>query len=180
MYRFVSENYNDQGSSRIPDVAFHPDGCTFTVSYKDNNHICVYDSSTQSLLRTYRNPEARLDWPHGVTMTNRHIIVSNKLNTKCVPRKPSVFNVYRIGEPSGEPITVFTTPVKYLGEAHSFAVHNGRLLVTYCGEHNPWAVVTYSFDDETGKYPDQLAFSNRGSPCMEHPKDCVLMKKGQR
>jgi len=167
MYRFVSEIHNEQGSSRIPDVAFHPNGSMFAASYKENNQIRIYDSSTQSLLRTYQNPDARLDWPHGLTMTNRHIIVSNKRN--CKPLLPSIFNVYRIGEPSGEPITVFKTPMKNFGEAHSFAVHNGRLLVTYCGNQKVWAVVTYRFDDETGKISGPTSileswFTLRGSP----------------
>jgi len=152
MYRFVSEIHNDQDSSNIPDVAFHPNGCTFAVSYKENNQIRVYDSSTQSILRTYQNPEAKLDWPHGVVVTNRHIIVSNKINSKRKPEPSSIFNIYRIGDSSGEPLTVFKTPKQYsgLGEAHSLDVHNGRLLATYSGRKNMWAIVSYSFDDETG------------------------------
>lgn len=135
MYRFVTEIHNDQGSSTIPDVAFHPDGRTFVVSYKENNQICIYDSSTLSLLRTYQNPEAKLDWPHGVVVTSRHIIVSNKIKSKRKPDPPAVFNVYRIGESSEKPITVFNTPKQYsgLGEAHSLDVHNGRLLASYSG-----------------------------------------------
>ena len=152
MYQFVTEIYNDQGNSTIPDVAFHPDGRTFVVSYRENNQICIYESSTLSLLRTYQNPEAKLDWPLGLVVTNRHIIVSNKIDSKRKPGPPSFFNVYRIGDSSGEPITVFNTPPQYsgLGEAHSLDVHNGRLLATYSGKKNVWAIVSYSFDDETG------------------------------
>lgn len=94
-YRFVSDICNDQGASTIPDVAFHPNGCTFAASYKENNQIRVYDSSTKAILRTYQNPEAQLDFPHGVVITNRHIIVSNKHNPA---NKPSTLHVYRVGE----------------------------------------------------------------------------------
>ena len=146
-YRFVSEIHNDQNSSYIDSVAFHPDGHMFAASYGLNNQVRIYDSSTQCLLRTYQNPEARFDWPQGVTITNRHIIVSNKHRPI---RKPGTFNVYRVDDPSEEPLTVFTTPVKHLREAHSFAVHNGRLLVTYCGK-GIGAIVSYCFDDEEGK-----------------------------
>jgi len=149
MYHFVSVIHNDQSSSTVPDVAFHPNGSMFVVSYRENNQIRVYDSSTQSLLRTYRNPESRLNWPHGLTMTKRHIIVSNMLN--CKTPSPGFFNVYRIGDPSVEPLTVFTSPVKYLHKAHSLAVHNGRLLVTYNGRKSIGAIASYCFDDEEGK-----------------------------
>ena len=151
MYRFVTEIHNVQASSTIPDVAFHPNGSVFAASYKENNEVRLYDSITKSLIRTYRNPEARFDWPHGVTMTNKHIIVSNKIKSKSKPCPPGIFNVYRIGDSTGAPINVFKTPVKYLSEAHSFAVHNRRLLVTYCRRKSVWAIVSYSFNDETGQ-----------------------------
>jgi len=166
-YHFVSEIHNDQSSSTIPDVAFNPSGCMFAVTYKDNNEVRIYDSSTQTLLRTYQNPEAQLDWPHGVVMTNRHIIVSNKHNPT---NKPSTFTVYRVGGPSEKPITVFRTPVKHLREAHSLTVHNGRLLVTYCGK-DIWAraIVSYRFDDEEGKISGPTSiieswFAEHGEP----------------
>jgi len=145
MYRFVSDIQNEGSNSRVPDVAFHPSGSMFAVSYGDHNQIRVFDSSTCTLLRTYQNPEAQLDWPHGVFMTDRHIIVSNKLNP---PDKPSVLNVYRIDDPSEKPVTVFTTPIEHLREAHSLALHSQRLLITYCGDIG--AIVSYHFDDETG------------------------------
>jgi len=179
MYRFVSEIINDQSSSFVPDVAFHPDGSMFAVSYKNNNQIRVYDSSTQSLLRTYRNPEARLDWPHGVTMTNRHIIVSNKHNP---PTKPSTFNVYRVGDPSLEPLTVFTTPVKHLREAHSLAVHNGRLLATYCAESigSRRAIVSYRFDDEEGKISGPTSILESCFIMQRNPKGLCFNEEGTK
>jgi len=178
MYRFVSEIINDQGSSNIPDVAFHPDGGMFAVSYKDINQIRVYDSSTRSLLRTYRNPEARLDWPHGVTMTNRHIIVSNKHNPTS---KPSTFNVYRVADPSLEPHTVFTTPVKHLCEVHSLTVHNGRLLATYCGKSfGKRAIVSYRFDDEEGKISGPTSVHKSCFINQRNPKGLCFNEEGTK
>jgi len=40
--------------------------------------------------------------------------------------------------------------IKLPGSAHSLAVHNGRLLSTYCGK-GIGAIVSYCFDDEEGK-----------------------------
>ena len=179
MYRFVSEILNDQDSSFIPDVAFHPDGCMFAVSYRQNNQIRVYDSSTQCLLRTYRNPEARLDWPQGVAITNRHIIVSNK---PYHTTKPGILNVYRVGDPSEEPLTVFTTPVKHLREAHSFAVHNGRLLVTYCGKGKlkGRAIASYSFDDETGKISGPTSILESCFIMQRNPKGLCFNEEGTK
>ncbi|MEN8131041.1 MAG: hypothetical protein ABFS45_12770 [Pseudomonadota bacterium] len=119
----------------------------FAVTYRDNNQVRVFDSSTYRLLRTYQNPEAQLDWPHGLTVTDKHIIVSNKHNS---PNKPSIFNIYRIDDPSGEPAKVFTTPIEHLRVAHSHALKSQRLLVTYAGGAFP-ALASYRFDDETGE-----------------------------
>ena len=146
MYNFLSDIRGDGDNSFIPDVAFHPDGSMFAVSYR-KNQIRVFDSSTCKLLRTYQNQEAQLDWPHGLLLTNKHIIVSNKLTP---PVKPSILNVYRIDDPSDKPVTTFVTPIEHLREAHSLALHGQRLLITYCGKGDSHAIVSYHFDDETG------------------------------
>lgn len=164
MYRFASDIPNEESPSFIPDVAFHPSGSMFAVIYGNLNQVRVFDSSTCTLLRTYRNPRASLDWPHGVLMTDRHIIVSNK----HLREKPSILTAYRIDDPSGKPITVFATPVKHLREAHSLALHGHRLLITYCGK-NIGAVVSYHFDDDTGMISGPTSiqeawFVGRGEP----------------
>ena len=179
MYRFVSEIHNDQDSSYIPDVAFHPNGSMFAASYRDNNQVRVYDSSTRSLLRTYRNPEASLDFPHGVTITNRHIIVSNKLDPTD---RPSILNVYGIDNPSEEPLTVFPTPIKHLREAHSLAVHNGRLVITYCnrGSVQCASIVSYSFDDETGEISGPTSVLDSEFVIQGDPKGICFNEDGTK
>lgn len=165
-YRFVTDIVNDLDSSFVPDVAFYPDGTCFAVSYRDNNQVRVYDSSSLRHLHTYQNPQAQLSFPHGLLITKRHIIVSNKL--KAYSTEPSKLTVYRIGHPSGEPVTVFTTPLEHLREAHSMDTRNGLLYVTYCGK-DIGAILTYAFDDKTGKITGPLNvledwFSQYGEP----------------
>jgi len=165
-YRFVTDIVNELDSSFVPDVGFHPDGTCFAVSYRDNNQIRVYDTSSLRLLQTYQNPQAKLSFPHGLLITKRHIIVSNKL--KAYSTEPSKLTVYRIGDISSEPVTVFTTPLERLREAHSMHVRNGLLYVTYCGK-DIGAILTYAFDDETGKITGPLNvledwFSRYGEP----------------
>jgi WD40 repeat protein len=146
MYNFLSEIQGDGEKTYIADVAFHPNGSMFAVSYM-KDQIRLFDSSTRTLLRTYRNRESRLDWPHGLLLTSRHIIVSNKLRPHG---KPSTLNVYRIDDPSDKPVTTFTTPIEHLKEAHSLTLHGQRLLSTYSGQDSR-AIVSYHFDDETGE-----------------------------
>lgn len=165
-YRFATDIVNELDSSFIPDVAFHPDGTCFAVSYRDNNQVRVYDTPSLRLSQTYQNPQAQLSFPHGLLVTKRHIIVSNKL--KAYSTDPSKLTVYRIGDISGEPVSVFTTPLERLREAHSMDARNGLLYVTYCGK-NIGAILTYAFDDETGKITGPLDiledwFSKYGEP----------------
>ncbi|MGR9101097.1 MAG: hypothetical protein ACU826_11065 [Gammaproteobacteria bacterium] len=179
MYRLVTEIPNDQAKSYITDVAFHPDGGLYAVVYRDLNQIRLYDAATHSLVRTYRNPQAGLDWPHGAVMTDNHLIVSNKHH---LMNRPSVLNVYRIGDSSDEPAAVFPTPVKNLRLAHSLAACGGIVLVTYYGK-GIRALVSYRFDDETGTLtgPVDLVdgwFGEHGNPkgvCFNREGNKVLV-----
>lgn len=148
-YRFLTEIINDQDSSYISDVAFNPDGSIFAVTYRDNDEVRIYDSTSLALLRTYSNPESLLCFPHGIACTEKYIIVSNKIISSYV--EPGIFTVYKFDDPSSKPVTVFRTPLENLGEAHSFDIHDGKLVVTYCyGGSCSAAIVTYQFDHETG------------------------------
>jgi len=176
-YRFVAEIVNDLDSSFVPDVVFHPEGAYFAVSYRDNNQVRVYDTSSLSLLHTYQNPQARLSFPHGLLITRRHIIVTNKL--KAYSTEPSKLTVYRIGDPSGEPVTVFTTPLERLREAHSMDTRNGLLYVTYCGE-DIGAILTYAFDDETGTITGPLNVLEDWFSQYGEPKGICLNEDGSK
>ena len=173
-YRYVCDIPNADASSYIPDVSFHPNGSAFAVTYRDNNQVRLFDSATRKLLRAYENPSARLDWPHGVIMTDRHIIVSNKLNP---PSKPSILTVYRIDNPADDPVTVFPTPVEHLREAHSLALHKKRLLATYCGK-DIGALVTYGFDDETGEISGPIDITESWFSEFGEPKGVCFNARG--
>ncbi len=173
-YRYVCDIPNADANSYIPDISFHPNGSVFAVTYRDNNQIRLFDSVTRKLLRAYENPSARLDWPHGVIMTDRHIIVSNKLNP---PAKPSILNVYRMDNPADDPVRVFPTPIEHLREAHSLALHNKRLLATYCGK-GIGALVTYGFDDETGEISGPIDITESWFSEFGEPKGVCFNAQG--
>lgn len=176
-YRFVTEIVNDQDSSFVPDAAFHPDGTYYAISYRDNNQVRVYNASSSTLFRTYQNPQAQLSFPHGLLITKNHIIVSNKL--KAYSTEPSKFTVYRIDDSSGEPVEVFTTPLENLREAHSMDIRNGLLYVTYCGK-DIGAILTYAFDDETGRITGPVNVVDEWFSQYGEPKGICLNEDGSK
>lgn len=175
-YNFSYEVINDQSPSFISDVAFHPNGSIFAVTYRDNDEVRIYNPSSRELLRTYKNPESLLYLPHGIKITENHIIVSNKILSSFV--EPAIFTIYRIDAQSSKPVTVFRTPLEDLGEAHSFDIHEDKLLVTYCGTKNG-AVLSYHFDDETGEITGPRSilegFTNHGEP-----KGICFLEEGKK
>ncbi len=160
------EIHNDQDSSFIPDVTFHPTQSIFAVSYRDNDEVRLYDINSQQVIRKYANPQAQLSYPHGALLTENHLIVTNKLGERGI--EPSKLTVYRIDSESCEPVTVFTTPANHLREAHSLDIRSGKLLVTYCGK-NTGGILTYDFNDDTGEITGPIScledwFSGYGEP----------------
>ncbi|MGR9074134.1 MAG: hypothetical protein ACU833_13820 [Gammaproteobacteria bacterium] len=176
MYRLVTEIPNDQAKSYITDVAFHPGGGLYAVVYRDLNQIRLYDAATHTLVRSYRNPQAGLDWPHGAVMTERHLIVSNKHNPM---NRPSVLNVYRLDDSSDAPAAVFPTPVKNLRLAHSLAVCGGIVLATYYGK-GIRALVSYRFDDETGTLTGPVDLVDGWFGEHGNPKGVCLNREGTK
>jgi hypothetical protein len=57
MYRITEVIENDGAPSLIPDVAFHPSGAYFAVTYQDLNEVRIYESRDRKLLHVLRNPE---------------------------------------------------------------------------------------------------------------------------
>jgi hypothetical protein len=92
MYRLSKTISNDLALNLIPEVAFSQDGAMFAVSCQLSNEVILYDAHTRAVLRVFSNPNAKLDTPHGVLLTGRHLIVSN---THGIAR-PSTFNSYRL------------------------------------------------------------------------------------
>lgn len=165
-YKFTTEIHNNESNSIIPDIEFHPTQSLYVVSYSDNHQVRIHDADTNKVTRIYQNPEAQLDWPHGVAVTERHIIVSNRCNTSG---KGAIFNVFRIdADATTAPVTTFTSPFDKYWEIHSLDIDDERFLVTYYGDNNG-AIVAYNFDDETGVISgptdvQESFFSGYGSP----------------
>jgi WD40 repeat protein len=176
-YQFKSETSNNLGASFIPDVAFHPSGDFFAICYRDNNQVRIYKTEGQQLIRTIQNPDARLSYPHGLFITDNHIIVSNKLASYST--EPSRLTVYRIDSDSNEPVCNFQTPVEHLREAHSIAMHNGLLYITYCGT-NIGAILTYRFNDETGQISGPINITEDCFYKYGEPKGICINKDGTK
>ena len=153
MYRITEVIKNDGAHCLIPDVAFHPSGAYFAVTYQDVNEVRIYESRARKLLHVLRNPESQLDQPHGVFYSENYLVVTNRHGLK----KPSAINVYRNDGSIKKPIQIFQTPFDHLREAHSLALRDGRLVATYC-ENVGWAgaIVCYGFNQKTGRITNPL------------------------
>ena len=168
MYQLFAEIPHQGPGCLSPEVAFRPDGQQFAVSYLDYDEVRIYNSAECTLARTYGNPEAQLDRPHGVLLTDKHLIVANRHREKC----PATYTVYRLGSESSAPVFTLQTPVDHLLEAHSLAMRDDLLVATHC-EHDSslGALLSYRFDDDTGEIHGPL-------DCREDAFDDLGMAKG--
>jgi hypothetical protein len=120
--------------SYISELAFNPTGSILgaTFSQFDNNcgvldnSVRLYDTKSTKIIKELRNPLSQLNQPHAILLTNKHIILSNKGTS------PSNLLTFRIKDKTNLPSDNYITPYKKLNEAHSFAIFNQLLLVTYC------------------------------------------------
>ncbi len=175
MYRLATIIPNDMALNLIPEVSFNPSGTLFAVTHQQANEIVVFDSRTRSVLRVYQNPDARLDNPHGILLTDHHIVVSN---THGVLR-PSSFTVYRLDALSQKPVSRYETPYQHLREAHSLALHNNILVASYCqNTQGPGAVVSYHFDDEAGLIGGPLCMRESCFTPYGQPKGVAFSRDG--
>jgi hypothetical protein len=146
MFNLLKEIPNEGPPCRISEVCFHPNGDLFGVTYQQKNEVRLYETHSMSLVKVFRNPSALLNKPHGLLITQKHVIVSNK------GAYPSSFQIYRLDDESDTPVHTYTTPYSHLAEGHSIALNGRRLAVSYCeGVGKKGAVVSYDFDDESGK-----------------------------
>tara|TARA_B100001540_G_scaffold315905_1_gene344356 strand:+ start:4439 stop:5506 length:1068 start_codon:yes stop_codon:yes gene_type:complete len=152
-YRFAREIVATARRSQVPDVAWSPDGNLLAASYTDLDEVALLDARSGEVQRRYCNPQARFDAPHGVLLTERHLIVSNKLNPAD---RPAVFTVYDLQDPGLAPVTRFTTPRQDFCEAHSMALRDERLVCTYAGRGTS-ALACYRFDRASGRLSGPLA-----------------------
>lgn len=148
MYRIAESIENEGAPSFISEVSFHPSGSYFAATYESINEVRIFDSRTRKLLQVLENPKSQFDSPHGVLFTEKYLLIAN--NHRC--KKPGTINVYRNSGTISEPIQTFQSPFNHLHEPHSLAMRDGRLIITYCENLAPsGAVVSYGFDEETGK-----------------------------
>jgi DNA-binding beta-propeller fold protein YncE len=148
MYRIVEIIKNDGAPSFVGEVSFHPSGSYFAATYEGINEVRIFDSRTRKLLQVLENPKSQFDCPHGVLFTEKYLLISNTHSLN----RPGTINVHRNGGTITEPIQLFQTPFDHLREPHSLAVRDGRLVITYCENLAPsGAIVSYGFDEETGK-----------------------------
>ena len=166
MYRLANIISTDVPLNLISEVAFSPDGALFAATHQRTDEVIIYSTQTRKPVRVFNNPAARLDYPHGILLTAKHLIVSSTHNAT----RPSTFTVYRLDDNSNTPVSYYSTPYTHLREAHSLALHNGILAVTYCqSATGPGAVVIYRFDDESGAIEGpvtkrELCFELYGEP----------------
>ena len=137
---------NEGVPSFTNEVCFHPDGKTFGASYEQKDEVRIFDAGDLSLIRVFRNPAAALNQPHGLLLTQKHVIVANKGASPCD------FRIFRLDDDSSAPSSAYTTPFPHLAEGHSMALSGRRLVVTYCeGRGKKGAIVSYDYDDDNGR-----------------------------
>lgn len=145
--------------SYISDVAFDPKGSILAATFGQfgsnagnlKNKVRLYNFKTKKIIKELNNPTSKLDHPHGILLTNKHILVTNK------GIRPNNFLCFGIKDKSHKPLQSYATPFKKLNEAHSLALFKKILVVTYCeGLNKRGAVVSYEFDDKRGKIIKEL------------------------
>tara|TARA_R110000823_G_scaffold132777_1_gene261154 strand:+ start:16213 stop:17337 length:1125 start_codon:yes stop_codon:yes gene_type:complete len=165
VFEFKSHIPNESRMSLMSEVCFHPSGRFFAATYTEANEVRLYDAVSLQLMRTFENPEAGFDQPHGVVQTHKHMIVSMSHDRQ----RPSQLNVYRLDSDTAAPANTFVTPFAELREAHSLAFDNGRLLATYCETtERTGTLVCYAFDDEAGRITGVL---DRRTQCFDNLGD---------
>jgi len=121
-FTLLRELRNHGAQSLLPEVAFSPDGATFAASVQEQNEVRLHDTASGACLRTWSNPEAGFGEPHGLVLTERHLLVSNRHYFSA----PSDIRVYRLAAADDRPVDCLTTPFPDLVEAHSLALSRGR------------------------------------------------------
>lgn len=175
MFKISNRIPNDGAPSFINEVCFKPDGTMFGATFEHNNEIRLYNAQTLSVVKVLRNPGAMLDRPHGIWLTARHVIVTNK------GTYPSQFRVFRLDEDSCLPVHAYSTPYGHLAAGHSLALSGRRLVVTYCnGRTQKGALVSYDYDDKSGKITGPLDIQERWFRRYGDGKGICFDEKGEK
>jgi hypothetical protein len=176
-FQLKREIANTGQPSLLPEVAFTPDGAAFVVSFQEQNEVRLYDTATGSLRRSWRNPDAGFAEPHGVLLTDHHLLVSNRNYFKS----PSEIRVYSLNSKQTSPEQCLITPFAGLAEAHSMALSEGRLLVTYCeGDGRTGGVVCYAYDHKLGRIGEPVSMVDHCFRVLGDPKGVTFIDHGRR
>lgn len=145
-YSFTDAIASTGPPSYLPDVEFSPSGHVFAVTERDRNRVRVYDSRSRALLRDYEGAASGLDYPHGLALTDTHLVVSSAARRRDAE---TFLSSFALQDESPLPVARVTTPRPDLREPHSLALVDDFLYCTYCeGERNGLAV--FPFDQHTG------------------------------
>lgn len=177
MYQLSTTITNDKSLSALSEVAFHPDGSCFAITDMEHAAVLLYDTDTCELVRLYQGPEAGLDHPHGLWMTDNHLIVCNRY----VAQEPPSITVYRLDSESTEPVFDRKMPNDRLQGGHSISMH-GDLLVVTCTQwfDSIGAVVSFRFNDETGEVSEALDICEGPLQDLGRPKGVSFSADGSQ
>lgn len=176
-FTLTRELRNPGAPSLLPEVAFSADGAFFAASFQEQNQVRLFDVTTGKVLRTWANPDAGFGEPHGVLLTERHLLVSNRHYFLA----PSDIKVYDLNAEDDHPVHSLTTPFPGLVEAHSLALSNGRLLVSYCeGDGRTGGLVCYGYDDKSGRLGEPLSVVEDCFRSLGDPKGVSFFDGGRR
>jgi len=177
MYRLLHTLRNDGEASLIPEVCFHPNGSFFAVSLRDSNEVRLLDAKSLEVRRIYRNPEAQLNMPHGILVTENHVIMANRHQLE----RPTTFTVHRLDAQSTAPVFTFDTPLGHLRECHSMDIHNNIIACTYTlSEDRMGAMLSYYFDDNTGEMRGPIEAVQAPFETLGEPKGIAFSANGRQ
>lgn len=177
MYRLDTTIPNDTRATHVPEVAFSPDGSHFAATYFDYDEVRLYDTANCGVRRSIKGPEAGMDRPHGVLMTQNHVIVASRHRLE----RPSTLTVYRLDSESDHPVFILETPLQHLRGCHSMGMHGDIFVLTYTQSLGAeGTVLSYHFDDETGQITGPLDCLDRCFNTLGRSKGTDFSADGSR
>lgn len=149
MYKLKTTIKNPLKPCLIPEVAFHPDGSMFGATYGRPNHeVHIFDAKSLERKHVLKNPDAKLEDPHGILFTKNHLIITNVVDRKL----PATINVYRLDGLDKPPVHTVEPSFKDPVELHSVDIYNDIIVMTCCETPSKQgAVVSFRFNDDTGE-----------------------------
>jgi len=139
MYKLATTISSEIALNLIPEVTFHPDGSKFAVSHQQANEVVVYDSRSRGVVRTFRNPDAGIDNPHGV------LAVTYCQNVEG----PGAVVTYRFNEETGAisgAIDIREACFSDYGQPKgvAFSRHGAEMFITYATQKRMTGLTNYA------------------------------------